>query len=135
MAVGLDFGFFIGFLTGIFSFIPYLGMFFGVFIGLIVALFQYGLDFQSLGLVLFVFLFGQFLEGNFISPKIIGDKIGVHPMWIIFGLFAGGVLMGFTGMLIAAPLTGIAGVIVKMMLEEYKQYFVNNKKIKKDKQI
>ena len=137
MLIGLDFGFFIGFLTGIFSFIPYLGVFLGIFIGMIVALFQFGFDFVNLGLILLIFLVGQFLEGNFITPTIIGDKIGLHPMWIIFGLFAGGVLMGFVGILIAVPITAIAGVIIKSTMEDYQRHFVNNKevkqKVKKDK--
>ena len=64
---------------------------------------------------------GQFLEGNFLAPKLIGDKIGLHPVWIIFGLFAGAAIFGFVGVLIAVPLTAIIGSIIKNLAKFYKQ--------------
>jgi predicted PurR-regulated permease PerM len=120
---GLNFGFLIGFLTGIFSFIPYVGMLSGVTAAIIVALFQWGLDFNGLIMVLAVFIFGQFIESNFLTPKLIGARIGLHPVWIVFGLFVFGALFGFTGILFSVPLTAICGVIIKHFAIEYKRRF------------
>ncbi len=113
---GLNFGFLIGFLTGIFSFIPYAGVLIGVTIGIIVAIFQWGLDIANISIIIGIFIAGQILEGNFITPKLIGDKIGMHPAWIIFGLFFFGALFGFIGILIAVPLTAICSVLIKFLL-------------------
>lgn len=121
--LGLNFGFLIGFLTGIFVFIPYVGMLCGTTAAVIVALFQWGFDFTSLTLVALVFLFAQLIESNFLTPKLIGDKIGVHPVWMIFGLFVFGVLFGFIGVLFAVPLTAISGVIAKHLAIKYKKKF------------
>ena len=121
---GLNFGFLIGFMTGMLVFIPYVGMLIGVTTAIIVALFQWGFDFGNIGLVSLVFLIGQVLESNFLTPKLVGSRIGLHPLWLIFGLFFFGVLFGFTGVLFAVPLTAISGVIVKHLATEYKKRFV-----------
>ena len=120
---GLDFGFTIGFLTGFFSFIPYVGMLCGITVGIIIAIIQWGFDFMHIGGIALIFLFGQILESNFLTPKLIGDKIGLHPVWLIFGLFAFGALFGFIGILIAVPLTAICGVIIKHFAIGYKKKF------------
>ncbi len=120
---GLNFGFLIGFLTGIFSFIPYIGMLIGVVIGIIVALFQWGLDVPNILTILGIFAFGQFVEGNFIAPKLIGDKIGTHPAWIIFGLFFFGFIFGLFGVLIAVPLTAICSVLIKFFAARYRKKY------------
>ena len=117
---GLNFGFLIGLLTGLFSFIPYIGMLSGVLTAIIIALFQWGFDLSHVGLVSSVFIFGQIIESNFLTPKLIGSKIGLHPVWLIFGLFVFGVLFGFIGVLIAVPLTAICGVIIKHFVFRYK---------------
>ena len=121
--VGLDFGFLIGFLTGVFSFIPYIGMLVGVTISIIVALFQWGFDGFHISLVAGVFLFGQFIEANFLTPKLIGKKIGLHPIWVIFGLFFFGTLFGFVGILIAVPMTAVCGVVIRFFAQRYKKRF------------
>lgn len=120
---GLNFGFLIGFLTGIFSFIPFIGMIIGVVIGITVALFQWGLDFVNIGTVALIFAIGQFIEGNFVTPKLIGDRIGVHPAWLIFGLFFFGAILGIVGIIVAVPLTAIFGVLIKFFAAEYKKKF------------
>jgi predicted PurR-regulated permease PerM len=121
---GLDFGLLVGFLTGFFSFIPYVGMLIGVAIAIIVALFQWGFDVINIGIVLLIFTIGQILEGNFLSPKLVGDKVGLHPVWIIFGIFVFGVLFGFMGVLLAMPATAICGVLIKFSVAKYKKRFV-----------
>lgn len=116
--VGLDFGLFIGLVAGILSFIPYVGILFGSIIGLLVAFFQFG-DYLYMGLVLGVFAFGQFVEGNFITPKLVGNKVGLHPVWIIFGMLSGAALFGFVGVLLAIPVTAVIGVLARFALDRY----------------
>jgi predicted PurR-regulated permease PerM len=121
---GLKYGFVIGLLTGIFSFIPYVGMMVGTAIGLIVAYIQWNFDYQTF-IVMGVFITGQFIEGNFITPKIVGDKVNLHPVWIIFALLAGGALFGLTGVILAIPAAAIIGVLIRHFIEVYKnsRYF------------
>jgi predicted PurR-regulated permease PerM len=120
---GLDFGFLIGFLTGIFSFVPYIGMLAGIAVAIVVALFQWGFDGSHIGAIALVFIFGQLVESNFLTPKLIGQKVGLHPVWLIFGLFVFGILFGFIGVIVAVPLTAICGVIIKHFILEYKKKF------------
>jgi predicted PurR-regulated permease PerM len=117
--VGLNYGFAIGFLTGILSFVPYVGMAIGMISGLLVAYLQYGIS-DGLVLTFLVFLFGNVIEGNFITPKLVGEKVQLHPAWVIFALLAGGSLLGFTGVLIAIPVAAVIGVLVRTMLSKYK---------------
>jgi predicted PurR-regulated permease PerM len=119
---GLNFGFLIGFLTGLFSFIPYVGMLSGVTAAIAVALFQWGFDIH-IAYVAAIFIFGQIIESNFLTPKLIGSKIGLHPVWMIFGLFIFGALFGFIGVVIAVPLTAVCGTIIKHFSTEYKKHF------------
>jgi predicted PurR-regulated permease PerM len=116
--VGLRYGLIIGLLTGLFSFIPYIGMAIGMCVGLAVAAFQFQ-DLLMIGLVAGVFALGQFIEGNLISPRIVGDRIHLHPVWIIFAVLAGTVLFGFLGTLIAVPVAGVIGVLVRFGLRQY----------------
>lgn len=116
--VGLNYGLIIGLLTGFFSFIPYIGMALGMCIGLAVAAFQFQ-DLVMVGLVAGVFALGQFIEGNLISPRIVGDRIHLHPVWIIFAVLAGTVLFGFLGTLLAVPVAGVVGVLVRFALARY----------------
>jgi len=71
--------------------------------------------------VVAVFLSGQFLEGNFLTPKLVGDSVGLHPVWVMFALLAGGVLLGFLGLMLAVPVAAIIGVLVRNMIKRYKQ--------------
>lgn len=117
--IGLDFGFSVGFIAGIFSFIPYVGTLTGFALSLLLALAQSG------GLSLFlwilvVFGIGQFLEGYVLTPRLVGDKVGLHPVWVIFALFAGSYLFGFLGMLIAVPVFAVLGVVARTAITCYK---------------
>ncbi len=117
-AVGLSYGVLIGILTGLLSFIPYMGMLVGTVLGLSVAFFQTH-DITHVLMVAAVFAAGQFVEGNFITPRLVGDKVGLHPVWIIFALLSGGALFGFLGVLIAVPLAAIVAVLVRFAIAQY----------------
>lgn len=123
---GLNFGFVIGMLTGLFSFIPYIGMMLGVIIALVVAIFQWGFEFYNYVIVAAIFISGQIVEGNFLTPKLIGGKIGIHAVWMIFGIFFFGILMGFTGVLLAVPLTAVSGTIFKHFAAKYRKKYTTN---------
>jgi len=117
--VDLRYGLIIGLLTGFFSFIPYIGMALGLCVGLAVATFQ----FQSLGmiaLVALIFGLGQFIEGNLISPRLVGSRIHLHPVWMIFAVLAGTALAGFLGTLLAVPIAAVIGVFLRFGLEQYR---------------
>ena len=124
---GLNFGFIIGFLTGLLAFIPYVGMLIGVTIAIVVTLFQWGFDIPQISIISVIFIFGQVVESNFLTPNLIGSKIGLHPVWMIFGLFFFADLFGFIGILIAVPLTAICGVVIKQLALEYKRRFADAK--------
>jgi predicted PurR-regulated permease PerM len=113
--VGLRYGLIIGLLTGFFSFIPYIGM----TLGLVVAAFQFQ-DLLMIGVVAGVFALGQFIEGNLISPRLVGSRIHLHPVWVIFAVLAGTVLAGVLGTLLAVPVAGVIGVLLRFALECYR---------------
>lgn len=118
--VGLNFGIVIGLVTGLLVIIPYVGMFFGMAVGLSVAFFQFD-DMHKLLMVLGVFVVGQIIEGNFITPKLVGEKVGLHPVWIIFGMLSGAALFGFVGVLLAVPVTAVIGVLIRFAMQNYVQ--------------
>ena len=117
--VGLDLGVLVGFIAGIISFIPYVGSVTGLVLSLGLAFAQFS-DYANILQVVAVFAVGQFLEGNFLTPKLVGESVGLHPVWVMFALLAGGVLLGFLGLMIAVPLAAIIGVIVRHLLINYK---------------
>ena len=117
--VGLNFGLLIGFMSGLISFIPYLGSMTGLVLSSGVALAQFWPDWRWIAVVLGVYLVGQFVEGNVLSPKLVGDSVGLHPLWIMFALFAFGYLFGFAGLLIAIPLAAAIGVLARFGLRQY----------------
>jgi predicted PurR-regulated permease PerM len=117
--VGLEFGLIIGFATGLISFIPYFGMLVGLVVGFGVALAQFS-DWMPIAMVAGVFLVGQIVEGNFLTPKLVGDRVGLHPVWVIFALLAGGALFGFTGVLLSVPAAAVIGVLVRFAAERYR---------------
>lgn len=118
--VGLDFGLAVGFGTGLISFIPYFGMAVGLVVGMGIAVAQFS-EWLPIVLVAAVFAAGQVLEGNFVTPKLVGDKVGLHPVWVIFALLAGGALFGFTGVLLAIPVGAAIGVIVRHAALHYRE--------------
>ncbi|GAB3506976.1 AI-2E family transporter [Pseudoxanthomonas daejeonensis] len=120
--VGLKLGLLIGVIAGFISFIPYLGATTGVVLALVAALVQsQGFDLQLLVLVGVVFTVGQMLESYVLTPRIVGDKIGLHPMAVIFAIMAGGQLFGFVGMLLALPVAAVANVLLRFAKERYRE--------------
>lgn len=117
---GLKFGLVVGLLTGLLVIIPYVGAIFGFALGMGIAFFQFE-DYASITLVLVVFLLGQALESYFLTPKLVGEKVGLHPVWIIFGMLAGGALFGFVGVFLAVPATAVIGVLIRFATERYLQ--------------
>jgi len=115
---GLKFGLLVGMLAGLLTFIPYVGSIVGLVLSVGLALFQFD-DWVRVLIVAVIFFVGQALEGNFLTPKLVGERVGLHPVWVIFGLLAGGALLGFVGMLLALPVTAIIGVGVRYGLNRY----------------
>lgn len=117
--VGLNYAFVLGLVAGAASIIPYAGAVIGVGSALIVAYLQFGLDLWALGLVGSVFIFGQLIESFALTPMLIGDRIGLHPVAVIFALMAGGQLAGFTGILIALPVAAVLLVFCRRLVSVY----------------
>ena len=117
---GLDLGLLVGFLAGIISFIPYVGTISGFIISMALAFAQFD-SLMPIISVAAVFMVGQFLEGNFLTPKLVGDNVGLHPVWVMFALLAGGVLLGFLGLMIAVPVAAIIGVLIRHAIMNYKK--------------
>lgn len=116
--VGLELGLVIGMVSGLISFIPYLGAIAGITIGIGVA-FAQTQDWMLPALVAGIFAAGSLIEGNVLVPKLVGDKVGLHPVWIMFALLAGGALVGFVGVLLAVPVAAIIGVLARFFLARY----------------
>ncbi|KKX34355.1 AI-2E family transporter [Rhizobium sp. LC145] len=117
--VGLNFGLLIGFIAGMISFIPYIGSFIGLIMSVGLALVQFWPDYTWIIATAAVFFVGQFIEGNFLQPKLMGSRIGLHPVWLMFALFAFGAMFGFVGLLIAVPAAAVVGVLVRFALSRY----------------
>jgi len=117
--VGLNFGLVIGFTAGLISFIPYVGALVGGGLALGLALFQFWGDWLMIGAVAAIFAVGQFLEGNILSPKLVGSSVGLHPVWLIFALSVFGSVFGFVGLLVAVPVAAMIGVITRFLIGHY----------------
>ncbi|HVB89406.1 MAG TPA: AI-2E family transporter, partial [Beijerinckiaceae bacterium] len=117
--VGLNFGLLIGISAGVLSFIPYVGSLTALFVAALVALVQgwphWTLLMEAVGVV----VAGQFLEGNILSPWLVGSSIGLHPVWLIFALLSFGSLFGFTGLILAVPVAAASGVLLRFALRHY----------------
>jgi len=116
---GLSFGLLIGVVSGLISFIPYVGSLTALVLSLAVALAQFIPDWSRILIVAAIVLVGQFLEGNVLAPKLVGHSVGLHPVWLMFALFAFGYLFGFVGLLLAVPLAAAAGVLIRFALRRY----------------
>jgi predicted PurR-regulated permease PerM len=116
---GLKFGLLIGVLSGAITFIPYVGSLTGLVLSVGVAVAQFWPQYTSILIVLGIFLVGQFLEGNVLSPKLVGESVGLHPVWVIFALLAFGYLFGFVGLLVAVPVSATIGVLCRFGLRQY----------------
>jgi predicted PurR-regulated permease PerM len=119
MITGLEFGLVIGIITGLISFIPFVGAIVGFVASVGVALFQFWPDGVMIGIVGGIFVVGQILEGYVLTPNLVGEKVGLHPVWVMFGLLAGGSLFGFVGVLIAVPMAAVVGVLSRFAIRQY----------------
>ena len=116
---GLNFGLLIGMFAGLVSFIPFVGSILGMILAVGVALVQFWPDYTWIALIFVIFALGQFIEGNILQPKLVGQSVGLHPVWLMFSLSAFGVLLGFTGLLIAVPVAAAIGVLVRYGIKKY----------------
>lgn len=117
--VGLNFGLLIGLFAGLISFIPYVGSLVGLVLSVGVALVQFWPDWHWVVAVAVIFFAGQFIEGNILQPNLVGKSVGLHPVWLMFALFAFGALFGFVGLLVAVPAAAAVGVLVRFALSRY----------------
>ena len=116
---GLEFALVLGLIAGLLAFIPYLGAFISVGLALLVALAQFGFEPLRLIGVFAVFQVGQIIEGSILTPNLIGNRIGLHPLWVLFAVFAGGELAGLWGILLAVPVAAVVAVLVREVLRAY----------------
>ncbi|MBY6004305.1 AI-2E family transporter [Salipiger bermudensis] len=117
--VGLNFGLVVGVVAGVLTFIPYVGAIVGGALAIGLALFQFWGEWVWIAAVAGIFFFGQFLEGNFLTPKLVGESVGLHPVWLILALSVFGSLFGFVGMLVAVPLAAALGVVARFLVDQY----------------
>jgi len=118
--IGLEFGLIIGFIAGLVSFIPYVGALLGGVLAIGFALIQFWGNFELVALVVGVFIVGQILEGNILTPKLVGSSVGLHPVSLILALSLFGAFFGFLGLLLAVPLAASTGVILRFLIKKYK---------------
>ena len=135
MLAGLNFGLIVGFIAGLITFIPYVGALVGGVLAIGLALFQfwgsievvdgdtvtYATNWVRIGIVAGIFGLGQFLEGNILTPKLVGGSVGLHPVWLLFALSVFGSLFGFVGMLVAVPIAAMIGVVARWGIGQYKR--------------
>lgn len=119
--IGLEVGIIIGMIAGLASIIPYLGFAVGIISAVIACLFQFGIDWVHLALVLVVFMVGQAIEGYILQPFLLGDKIGLSPVAVVFAVLAGAQLAGLLGMLIALPVAAVIVVLLRHVRENYEK--------------
>jgi len=117
--VGLEFGLVVGLGTGLVSFVPYFGMLIGFVVGFGLAIAQFD-AWQPIAMVAAVFAAGQVIEGNFLTPMLVGDRVNLHAVWIMFALLVGGAMFGFVGILLAVPVAAVIGVLVRFSLLQYR---------------
>lgn len=118
--VGLQYGLLLGLIVGLLGFVPTAGPTFGVIVALIVAIGQWGTsELNHIGLVFLVFVVAQAIEQVYLTPKLIGEKIGLHPVWVLFAIFVGGALLGLPGVFIAVPSAAVIAVLARFGLQRY----------------
>ena len=117
--VGLSFGVAVGFFAGLVTFIPYLGSIIGGALAIGLGIFEFWGDWNKLAIVAGIFFLGQVIEGNYLTPKLVGESVGLHPVWLLLALSAFGTLFGFVGMLIAVPVAASIGVLVRFGTDQY----------------
>lgn len=117
--VGLNFGLLIGLFAGLISFIPYVGSLVGLVLAIGVALVQFWPDYPWIGLIAGIFFVGQIVDGYVLQPKLIGERVGLHPVWLMFSLLAFGALFGFVGLMVAVPASASIAVLVRYAISRY----------------
>ena len=120
MIVGLQFGLVVGLIAGLLTFIPYVGALVGGGLAIGLALFQFWGEWWMIVIVFAIFQAGQLVEGNVLTPKLVGSSVGLHPVWLIFALSAFGAVFGFVGLLVAVPVAAVIGVLVRYVIGQYK---------------
>ena len=120
MLAGLQFGLIVGAIAGAITFIPYIGALVGGTLAIGLALFQFWGDWFQIGIIAAIFAIGQFMEGNVLTPRLVGKSVGLHPVWLLFALSAFGTIFGFVGMLIAVPVAAAIGVLTRFAIEQYR---------------
>ena len=120
MLVGLNFGLVVGLIAGALTFIPYVGALVGGALALGLALFQFWGDWLWIVLIWGIFQAGQFVEGNILTPRLVGSSVGLHPVWLLFSLSAFGALFGFVGLLVAVPVAAAIGVVSRFAITQYR---------------
>jgi predicted PurR-regulated permease PerM len=118
---GLNYGALIGVVSGFLTFIPYVGSLTALVVSFGVAVAQFFPDWSRILIIVAIVLVGQFVEGNVLSPKLVGESAGLHPVWLIFALLAGGYLFGFVGLVLSVPLAAAAGVLTRFALGRYRE--------------
>jgi predicted PurR-regulated permease PerM len=117
--LGLNFGLLIGIVAAVLSFIPYVGTIVGLLLAGGVAIAQFWPAFAPILIVIGIFAFGQFIEGNVLQPYFVGKTVGLPPVWLMFSLLAFGYLFGFVGLLVAVPVAAAIGVLTRFLLKQY----------------
>lgn len=120
IAIGLNFGLLIGMTAAFLSFAPYIGTMVGFLLATGVALAQFWPEWMWVIVAAGIFAVGQFIEGNFLQPYLVGKETGLHPVWLMFALLAFGVLFGFVGLLVAVPVAAAIGVLVRFLVRQYR---------------
>lgn len=135
--VGLKFGLVLGIIAGIISFIPFVGAIVGLILSVGLALIQFWPDYITISIVGIIFIVGQFLEGNVLTPRLVGRHIGLHPVWLMFALFAFGTLFGFVGMLVAVPVAAMIGVLSRFAIGQYLKspFYLGLEEFNADKEV
>lgn len=116
---GLNYSLILGILAGVLAYVPFVGALFAALIAMLVGFGQFGADFGALAAIFGVFVVVQLLEGTVFTPRLIGSHVGLHPVWVLFAIFAGGQLLGFVGVLISLPVAAATGVLVRFVVDRY----------------
>jgi len=124
--IGINFGFLLGMMLGILIFIPYIGFAIGMIICSVLIITQFGVGYEAM-ITIIVFIIGQIIDMNFTTPKFIGNKVGVHPIWIVFGLFVSSKILGIIGSIMAVPITTSFAIFVKFAINKYKNSYYYHK--------
>jgi predicted PurR-regulated permease PerM len=116
--IGIKFSLILALIAGLFIIIPYVGTLASTLLAVGIAYMQFGMEWPTIA-TLIIYLVGQILESQILTPQVIGERVGLHPLWMVFGMLAGAVLLGFAGVLLAVPITAVVGVLVRFVIGRY----------------